>query len=105
MLFLESLGFVINKQKFQLLSTQTIQYLGFLVDSREMKIRLTDEKACSIDHNSLQEGQRERIPVNKRVCQADWQDDSNPTSCLSGPIGISRTPVPEEPHVAEVPVI
>ena len=45
MLFLESLGFVISKQKFQLLPTQTIQYLGFLVDSREMKIRLTEEKA------------------------------------------------------------
>ena len=105
MLILESLGFVINKQKFQLLPTQTIQYLGFLVDSREMKITLTEEKACSIDHNSLQEGQRERIPVNKRVGQADWQDDSNTTSCLSGPIVVSRTPVPEEPHVAEVPVI
>ena len=30
MLLLESLGFVINKQKSQLLPTQTIQYLGFL---------------------------------------------------------------------------
>ena len=59
----------------------------------------------STDHNSLQEAQRERIPVNKRVGQADWQDDSNPTSCLSGSIVVSRAPVPEEPHVAEVPVI
>ena len=87
MLFLESLGFVINKQKFQLLSTQTIQYLGFLGDSREMKIRLTDEKACSIDHNSFQEGQRERIPVNKRVGQADWQDDSNLPAVFPAPLG------------------
>ena len=47
-LLLESLGFVIKKQKFQLLPTQTIQYLGFLVDSSEMKIRLTEEKAVQI---------------------------------------------------------
>ena len=48
MLLLESLGFVINKQKSQLLPTQTIQYLGFLVDSRGMRIRLTEEKAVQI---------------------------------------------------------
>ena len=47
-LFLESLGFVINKQKSQSLPTQIIQYLGFLVDSREMKIRQTEEKTVQI---------------------------------------------------------
>ena len=41
---LESLGFVINKDKSQLLPVQTIQYLGFLVNSREMRIRLIEEK-------------------------------------------------------------
>ena len=38
------LGFVINQKKSQLLSTQLIQYLGFLVDSTTMRIRLTEEK-------------------------------------------------------------
>ena len=45
---LESLGFVVNKDKSQLLPVQTIQYLGFLVNSREMKIRLTEEKIVQI---------------------------------------------------------
>ena len=41
----------INKDKSQLLPVQTIQYLGFLVNSREMKIRLTDEKILQIKRN------------------------------------------------------
>ena len=45
---LELLGFVVNREKSQLLPTQVIQYLGFLVDSREMKIKLTEEKAVQI---------------------------------------------------------
>lgn len=36
---LELLGFVVNKEKSQLIPTQAIHYLGFLVDSREMKIK------------------------------------------------------------------
>jgi len=38
------LGFVINWEKSQLLPTQMIQYLGFLIDSQEMKILLTEER-------------------------------------------------------------
>ena len=45
---LELLGFVINREKSQLLPTQLIQYLGFLIDSREIKIRLTEEKVAQM---------------------------------------------------------
>ena len=34
---LETLGFVVNQENSQLATSQTIQYLGFLIDSREMK--------------------------------------------------------------------
>ena len=39
------LGFVVNREKSQLIPTQVIQYLGFTVDAKEMKIRLSEEKA------------------------------------------------------------
>ena len=42
---LELLGFVVNREKSKLVPTQVIQYLGFMVDSKEMKIRLSEEKA------------------------------------------------------------
>lgn len=41
---LETLGFVVNREKSQLQPTQSIQYLGFLIDSQQMKILLTEEK-------------------------------------------------------------
>ena len=34
---LETLGFVVNQENSQLATSQTIQYLGFLIDSREIK--------------------------------------------------------------------
>lgn len=45
---LEMLGFVVNREKSHLQPTQTIQYLGFIVDSRELLIRLTEEKVVQI---------------------------------------------------------
>ena len=45
---LELLGFVVNREKSQLLPAQVIHYLGFMVDSKEMKIRLSEEKATQI---------------------------------------------------------
>ena len=44
----EGLGFVINKKKSLLLPTQSIQFLGFVVDSKEMSVRLTEEKVAQI---------------------------------------------------------
>ena len=38
------LGFSINHEKSQLIPTQQIQYLGFLIDSQNLMIRLTQEK-------------------------------------------------------------
>jgi len=34
-MLLESLGAVVNREKSQVTSSQTIQYLGFLIDSRD----------------------------------------------------------------------
>ena len=45
---LERLGFVINRKKYQLQPTLTIQFLGFLVDSQKMPIRLTEERVVQI---------------------------------------------------------
>ena len=45
---LELLGFVVNREKSQLTPTQVTHYLGFIVDSKEMKIRLLEEKVTQI---------------------------------------------------------
>jgi len=45
---LEGLGFVINRKKSLLQPTQTIYFLGFMVDSQEMSVRLTEEKMVQI---------------------------------------------------------
>ena len=45
---LELLGFVINQEKSQLQPTQLIQYLGFLIDSRGMRIKLTEQKVTQM---------------------------------------------------------
>ena len=42
---LELLSFVVNREKSQLVPAQMIHYLGFMVDSMGMKIRLSEEKA------------------------------------------------------------
>ena len=45
---LELLGFVVNREKSQLLPTQVILYLGFLINSKEMKIKMADEKVTQL---------------------------------------------------------
>ena len=45
---LEGLGFVVNRKKSQLRPTQSIQFLGFLVNSQEMLVKLTKEKVAQI---------------------------------------------------------
>jgi len=45
---LELLGFVVNREKSQLVPAQICHYLGFIIDSKEMKIRLSEEKVTQI---------------------------------------------------------
>jgi hypothetical protein len=45
---LTSLGFSINKKKSQFLPTQRIVFFGFLLDSVEFKVFLTEDKICKI---------------------------------------------------------
>ena len=45
---LQSLGFTINREKSQLSPSQQIQFLGFQVDSRQMKFFLPEEKVQDI---------------------------------------------------------
>jgi len=45
---LELLEFLVNREKSQFVPTREIQYLGFLIDSRRMKIRLTEEKVTQM---------------------------------------------------------
>jgi len=44
---LEGLGFVVNRKKSHLHPTQSIQFLGFLVNSQEMPLTLTEEKVAT----------------------------------------------------------
>ena len=46
--FLESLGFVINYEKSQIIPTQSIRYLGFIFDSKNMSVSLPTEKRDKI---------------------------------------------------------
>lgn len=52
---LENLGFVVNHPKSQLQPTQTIEFLGFMVDSQKMELRLPGQKIRNIraDTNKL----------------------------------------------------
>ena len=62
---LESLGFVVNKDKSQLLPVQTIQYFGFLVSSRKMKIRLTEAKIVQITTACRKAREKESLSVRE----------------------------------------
>jgi len=57
------------------------------------------------DLNSLQESQGEGMHISKRISQANWQDDSNPTCSLSSTTVVQRTSTPEEPGIPQIPVI
>lgn len=46
--FLESLGFIINKSKSHLIPSILCKFLGFLFDSHQKTIVLTDEKRSNI---------------------------------------------------------
>ena len=45
---IDSLGFTIHFDKSIIIPTQEIQYLGFILNSREMTVQLTREKALKI---------------------------------------------------------
>ena len=60
---LELLGFVVNREKSKLVPTQLIQYLGFLVDSRVMKIGLMEEKVAQMITTCTRVHQKHSLPV------------------------------------------
>ena len=41
---LDKLGFIVHPDKSQFYPSQVMEFLGFIIDSRSMTIRLTDEK-------------------------------------------------------------
>ena len=44
----EGLGFVVNRKKSHLHPIQSLQFLGFLVNSQEMSIKLIEEKTAQM---------------------------------------------------------
>ena len=62
---LELLGFMVNREKSYLVPAQETQYLGFMVDSKGMKIRLTEEKATQISTASRKAKERESTSVRE----------------------------------------
>jgi len=63
MALLELLGFLVNREKSQFVPTREIQYLGFLIDSRGMKIRLTEEKVTQMMAMCLRVRQKRSLSV------------------------------------------
>lgn len=51
---LESLGFMVNREKSQLSPLQEIPYLGFVVDSKSMMFRLSQEKVAHLSEHCNQ---------------------------------------------------
>jgi len=96
---LELLGFVVNREKCQLIPTQLIQYLGFMVDSREMKIRLSEEKATQIATACRRTRQRGSVSVRDLARLIGKMIAMLP--------GIFPAPLwyREEPGIPELPVI
>ena len=62
---IESLGFLVNQEKSQLTPSQVILYLGFLIDSRGMKIMLTEEKVAQMVAICKDTQQRQSISVRE----------------------------------------
>jgi len=83
---LESLGFVVNRENFQLVPAQEIQYLGFMVDSKDQ----ADKREGNTNINGLQEGKREGIHISERISQIDRQDDGNSSCNSSSPAVVQK---------------
>ena len=62
---LELLEFVINQEKSQLQPTQLIQYLGFLIDSRGMRIKLTEQKVTQMVVTCRAIQEKQSLPVRE----------------------------------------
>ena len=100
---LEGLCFVVNREKPHLRPTQSIQFLGFLVNSQEMSIKLTEEKVAQIatacrrvrEAGSLSVRQQARLIGN----------DSNHTGSISCTSVVPGAAASEESGATDIPVI
>ena len=81
-----------TEQQTQLQPTQRIQYLGFLINSQEMKILLTGERITQV----VEACRRARIPLNMGVDQSNREADSNIASHISCSTVVLRAPASEK---------
>ena len=96
---LELLGFVVNREKSQLVPAQENQ---FMVDSKG-KIRLTEEKATQI--STACRKAREGIHISERINQIDWQDNGNSSCNSPSPAVVQRASASKEQSIPEVSVL
>lgn len=62
---LESLGFVVNLEKSQALGTQTIEFLGFIINSARMTFKLPQTKVQEIRKECRQALREEKLTVRR----------------------------------------
>ena len=85
MQLLESLGFTINREKSQLSLSQQIQFLGFQVDSRQMKFFLLEEKVQDTVQICQEILIRDRLPI-WQLSQLLGKLNVAPQALLSAPL-------------------
>ncbi len=93
---LENLGFVINYPKSHLEPTQEIEFLGFVVNSQTMELKLPREK---LKNNQVrgQEADESATTFRPRVLSPSRQDERGHTGNTNGPlVQQTLTVVPEE---------
>jgi len=60
---LSKVGFTVNYEKSQLLPSQRVQYLGFLIDSSNMLIELPQEKQLRISNKCIECLQKDKLSI------------------------------------------
>lgn len=72
---LSNFGFVINPDKSVFLETQKLEFLGFILDSKEMSVTLTEHKAqkiVSICSEFLKVYKRKIRELSVLACSTTW---------------------------------
>ena len=84
-LLFESLGFVIHPEKSHLRPSQTIQFLGFVIDSVNMIVSLTDDKKCKLKALILEVLSSVKLRIRLLACLIGKLVSSFP-ACPFGPL-------------------
>ena len=103
-LLLESLGFTVNLEKSQSEESTRMEFLGFLIDTIQMKFELPSAKAQEIRRRCRQIAHQSSVLVRQlaeviRMLSATW------LAVLPAPLNLLQPAVPEDSRSSPPPLI